>query len=316
MLFLPLLYFFKCSIVSSTDCYSTKMYLRFEIYFDIDLLIKFKHLLRLILFATFFAVSTAQVVNVPCDFYHTPSYTCNLRGLEFADDLSQTFVIGGIHLPGQSNADVSSIYIEDSQTPFIITQLFASFPNAQVLKITSSGLTRIQPNGFLGGGMLREVTINNNPLRTLSAHAFIGALGIHTLDLRYNELSDVDVDMLYGMHDLFNIYLTRNYLERLPANVFLFRRNLRVIELSQNRLDVLPGNLFVPTPLVNRISLSHNQINAVGRDLISGLNYLTTFEILDNRCIDKTWIVGDDERTRYIPEALEDCFRNYEAMQN
>lgn len=97
-------------------------------------LIELQNLLRIFSFAILFAVSTAQVVSVFCDFNHTPSYTCNLRGLNFADDLSQAFVIGGNHLPGQSNSDVFNIYIEDSQTPFIVTQLFVSFPNAQVFK--------------------------------------------------------------------------------------------------------------------------------------------------------------------------------------
>lgn len=263
------------------------------------------------LLATF---ANAQTANIICDFQATPSYTCALRGLQFPDNPALNFGISGSHLPGRTNADVVSVVIQDSQTPFIINELFAVFPNVDALTITSSGLTRIQPNAFVGGGNLREVTITNNPLTSLGPHSFFGALGIFTLNLQNNQLTNVDVDALYGLHGLHNILLSNNQLTRLPADVFLWRGNLRRIYLNNNRLDRLPGTLFEPARLVNEILLSNNDINAVGRNLINGLSSLARFEILNNGCVSRSWGVGDSNINQQIVEALDGCFQNYERF--
>lgn len=270
------------------------------------------------MFAVFLfkACVDAQTVNVICDFRYSPSYACNIRNLQFADVSSVNFAISGNHLPSHSNADVVHIIIEASQTPIIITQLFASFSNAQVLKITSSGLIRIQQNAFIGGNSLRDVQITGNPLRSLEAHAFFGALQISNLDLQKNQLDEVSGDALYGLHSLHNINLSNNQLQTLPSDVFLWRRAIRRIDLSSNSIATLSGVIFQDNPLVNTILLSNNNINALGRNLITRLSELTAFEILNNQCVNRSWVVvGAEERTRLIPEALEECFKNYELVK-
>lgn len=256
----------------------------------------------------------AETINVVCDFRYSPRYACNIRNLQFTDSPSLNFAFSGNHLPGHINDDVAYIIIETSQTPIIINQLFSTFQNAQVLKITSSGLNRIQPNAFVGGNSLREIHISGNPLNSLGPHAFIGSLQVTNLYLQNNQLNDLDVDALYGLHSLLTIDLSGNQIRTLPSNVFLWRRQIRQINLDNNSIEILPGDIFRDNPVVNTIALSDNNINALGRNLITGLNELTAFGALNNRCIDRSWVVGADERTRIIPEALEECFRNYEQL--
>jgi hypothetical protein len=305
--------YFSVANLSSPTNHELQVRISFRIYFQYQ--IKFSSFRHFFLFL-FLQVSVhAETVNVVCDFRYSPGYACNIRNLQFADSSSITFEVSGTHLPGHSNSDVIYIIIESSQTPFIITQLFATFNNAEVLRISSSGLSRIQQNAFIGGNSLRDVEIIGNPLRALGAHAFFGALQIRNLNLQNNQIDDINVDALYGLHALHIIDLSRNRLRTLPSNVFLWRRIIRSINLNNNVIEVLPGDIFQDNRVVNTIALSNNNINALGRDFIAGLNELTSFEILNNRCVDGAWTVGETERTQTIPEALEGCFRNYEALK-
>lgn len=268
----------------------------------------------MILLAVFAVINVrAQTVNVVCEFSFTPFYTCNIRGLQFADVLTQTFEIIANHVPGLSNSDVFTINIQASQTPFVIPQLLTTFPNAQQLSIISSGLTRIQANAFVSNSALRTVIITGNPLTSLPAHTFFGSLGITSLELQNNQINNIDVDALYGLHQLRSINVANNQLQTLPSEVFAWRGQIRTVDLSNNRIEILPGELFQSSRLITQIDLANNRINALGRQFITNLNDLSSFNILNNVCVSRIWTVGSDERNRIIPEALEPCFVNYEA---
>lgn len=101
------------------------------------------------------------VVQIPCDFQNTPrGYECRLPDVDLSifDDFA---IIGGTHLPGQSDATVFSFMSVNNNFPYFPTRHIARFPALRHIKVSGSLIPNLFP-GAVGGSkkIISEIYFN------------------------------------------------------------------------------------------------------------------------------------------------------------
>lgn len=259
---------------------------------------------------------TAQNVNINCNFNFITEgrYTCYLSRIVISDNENQSITIGGNHIAGQSDATVTRVLIEDSNVPFIITQVFTRFPNMDAfLMLRDSGLTRIQSGAFANANNLEMINIHSNHrLATVHENAFNGASRVTILNIYNNSLVTIPENLFRGMSRLSYLSLERNQISRLHVNVFKQLQSLNNLLLSTNLFESIDGNLFEDNPNLTSLILNFNGINSVNRDFLNSLPNLRVLQMLQNRCVNNIWTVGVNQVTiETIRQGLSTCFDNH-----
>lgn len=269
----------------------------------------FKNILVLLALST--AIS-AQNANLNCQFAVVETlYSCVLIGASVPDNENVNVIIGGTHSPGQSNANVQGILILVSTIPFIVTQLFTTFPNVIALNI-NAGLTRIQSNAFANAENLEFASIsNNNNLRTVAANGFTGAGNLQVLDLNFNQIETVHETAFVGLSSLTHLYLDRNNINELHVNLFRPLTSLLMLILSENRLESLDGRLLENNRLIEHLEINRNQVNAIGRSFLDNFAQLEFFSFVENICANNFWFIGGTTTIDTIRQGLAVCFDNF-----
>lgn len=255
----------------------------------------------------------AQTVNINCNFIDINGfYSCQLSGVAVGDNENQNIVIDGQHLSDRNNALVNRAEISDSNIPFILTQLFTTFPNLAVLQISNGGLTRFQPRAFWDAANLRFMGIRNNQIRTINANAFEGAWNLQTVDIVSCRVASIDEKAFYDLPGLTTLSLSENELQQLPVNLFSSLPTLSSLFLTSNKLESIDGRLLSNNLAMRFIDLENNQINAIGRNFFANLTQINFFNILRNRCASNFWVVnGGTVTIETIREGLSVCFDNF-----
>lgn len=257
-------------------------------------------------------IKAQTVANVNCNFVLSGNtYSCQIAGTTVSDDENVLFIIGGVHLQGQTNADVERIEVMVSNIPFIIVQLLTTFPNVHTFSLSSSGLTRIQSNAFSNGTNLRSISITFNPLTTIAANAFFGASNLEFLDLLGNQLEFIHELAFNGLTSLQQIFGDHNRLQVLHHNVFRTLISLDSLYLANNQLESLDGRLLSNNNNMRRLDIARNQINAIGRNFLDGIPSLSSFNTVGNRCTNSFWTIGGVTTIETVRLALAPCFDNF-----
>lgn len=264
----------------------------------------------LTLLASFYFV---QSTEIECSFpFPYNVYTCELLNVTIDDNASQEFVIVRNHF-NRTDEHVRSIHIRTSNIPFIISELFSTFPNVFRFWMDFSGLTRIQPNAFDNAKNLEFVVILGNPLHTIHADAFFGASKLTNLGLRMNRIETIHENAFRGQANLLNLMLEENRIRRLQPKVFEALTNVESILMSDNQIEVVEGKLFLNNQRLRNIDFARNRINEVQSSILSGLEDLQFINFFGNRCVDNFWAI-DEEEIGDIRKGLAECFKNYKAV--
>jgi Leucine-rich repeat (LRR) protein len=263
-------------------------------------------------FLLIWASANAQFFPLNCEFVSIyGDYTCQLTDVEVPDNANLTFVIGGVHLQGRSNRNVREVIISNSSIPFIISEIFTTFPNLLILTINNGGLTRIQENAFANARNVYIMTIMfNRNLRRIEANAFAGLPLIQAFQLNSNGIDFIHESAFSGLQ-LGSISMRDNQIQTLPANLFVGLPWLSIVEFQSNLITYLDGKLFADNPLMIIMNFSQNKINAIGRTIFDGITNLQQVRMVDNKCVNNWWIVGSEGSVETVRADLEDCFNNY-----
>lgn len=127
-----------------------------------------------------------ETTNIGCNFTAGSIYTCELSQITVNSDDVENIIIGGQHLLGRDNSQAKRVEISNANIPLIITQLFTTFPNLEILKVTAGGLVKIQPGAFKSAGKLTEVLFMGNNIASIEANAFLGASNLQQVNLNMN----------------------------------------------------------------------------------------------------------------------------------
>lgn len=268
---------------------------------------------ELLLLFSIISSSFGEIVNLNCIFFtEFNQYTCLISNVVVADNENQQFVIGGNHTAGRSDSDVERLQIMFSQTPFIITQLFETFSNVQVLTIESSHLTRIQPRAFENAKELTSVVIVGNAIREVPARVFGSSTRLRLIDMDSNQINHVDENAFEGLASLQLLYLDQNKIYKLSSDVFRPLVSLRTLFLQDNQLDSLDGKIFANNRQLFQVDIERNRINRVGRSFLDGLNNLFLLTMTGNLCVSKFWSISGSTTLDSVRADLKTCFANFE----
>lgn len=206
---------------------------------------------------------------------------------------------------GLSNEIVQRITISDSNIPFIITQLFETFPNAFLLDILDGGLTRIQPGAFaVAKNLQRIVIMRNQNLKALESMAFAGLTKLAGLVLDTNGIELIHEDAFVGLNAVATLQMRDNRVGNLPAKVFSFLTSLRTLQFDGNSLTSLDGSLFANNRHIQVMHFRGNKIESIGRNFLDGLTSLFNIDLRENVCTNKSINVRDSADLRI----LEICY--------
>lgn len=266
-----------------------------------------------ILFLLGLASVNAQTILVRCSFTTINTlYTCQIAGVTVEDNLIVNIIFGGNHHSGRTNSDVNRAEIIMSNIPFVLSQLFVTFPNLVELKITNGGLTRIQTGAFANAINLKTIAITGNSnLRTLESNAFSGAINANFIDMFLNQISEIHEQAFEGLHSLGFLHLDNNRIAEIRGDTFQNLSSLDTLVISGNSLSSLPGRLFANTAQIRQIEMANNEINAIGRNFVDwNLTNLKVLNLVGNRCTSGSWIIQDNSTFDIIRQSLSTCFDN------
>lgn len=256
----------------------------------------------------------AQNVNLQCNFFtESLVYHCSLSGITIPDNENANVVIGGVHQPGQSNFGVTTVVIMNSNTPFIIPQVFTTFPFMSRLIIDDGGLIRIQPNAFAMAQHLWYLEIVRNPgLREIPANAFSGAFNLGVLDLLNNGIERIHESAFNGVNLIEALFIDNNRLREIPTNAFTPLKLLQGIALGGNQLTRIESGLFSSNSQIFYLDVNNNFINAIERTFFDVLPNLRFLNLLENSCINDFWSIDVINDWQVACDALSSCFLNFD----
>lgn len=160
---------------------------------------------------------------------------------------SATVTFGGQHLPNLTNADVRGVEIRASNTPFVIQQIFTTFPNIIGLFIHNSKLetisipdsvqlqqidfhrnniSRIADGTFSGQRQLRSLRVSSSYVESIEPAAFTGAENLIRIDLSYNKLTEIVPPTFQSLPNLVHADLSDNLLTAMRCGIFGMNANL------------------------------------------------------------------------------------------
>ncbi|CRL02116.1 CLUMA_CG015299, isoform A [Clunio marinus] len=279
---------------------------------------KISIVLFIVLISISFSIISGQNFDFNCVFFGSPAiYTCIIAGITIPDDANLDFNIGGNHILGLGNENVTEIRILDSNIPFIISEMFTSFPNVNFFGITEGGLRRIQSNAFNNAKNLQSIRINaNKEFKIIQENAFNGADKVVTLELFENKIESIAESAFNGLHSLNVLNLRVNEIRTLPVNVFKDLQSMNLLQLTDNRLDRIEGGLFAQNSNLSTLNIIRNEINAIERNFLDGFEQLNILSLNENQCIDRAWIIGGSTSTLdTIRENLSICFDNFDTPE-
>jgi Leucine-rich repeat (LRR) protein len=256
-----------------------------------------------------------QPVNVRCQFEfiemnENKGYGCTLRDLQLYDRSRQVSV-GGFHVGPNTNANVRFLRIELSRTPFIIRELFTSFPNLEGLEIIFSELSEISAESFTNARNLKYLNIRNNPIKRIEANVFQNATNLEELYLWWNsELNFVSENAFTGLENLRELHLISSNLPSILPRTFRPLTSLQLLELSQNGINYIDSRWFSTNRQLTHLQMNSNSIDAIHPSILD-LPELTSLFLQGNRCVSNVFIITDSVSRQIVRNALLPCFDNY-----
>lgn len=262
---------------------------------------------------TTLACSTVNA-QINCTFYMNTNddYICQVEWTPVFNDENVHIEIGGNHLAGRSNDDVTIFYFFAAQVRFVLSQAYANFPNMH-FNVVFGGLHRIQQNAFNNARNLRQLAIQANfDMTMLPAGAFIGASSLVDLNLAGNGFQTIHEHAFNGLNNLENLWLNNNQFRALPANVFNPLVRLQTIVLNSNRIDRLDGRIFANNQQLRKISASDSQIFAIERNFFDEIPLAHELYFADNQCISRVFRFDSRE---VVLQGFSTCFDNFDRQE-
>lgn len=252
-------------------------------------------------------------VIVECTYGITEynEYECLLEGVLVTDPTANV-TFSGVHLENKTEADVLVVFIRNSNTPFMIPQLFTTFPNMVDLEIESSNLQSIDVPASV---RLQYLILYRNTIMRLESGSIQDQTDLYLFEATGNYIHEIDEDFFEGMPNTFFVDLSSNHIQALAPSTFTPLRNVVVLDFYQNALTSLGDELFISNSILLLIYFGRNQISEVHHDFVRNLpSSLQGFEMTQNLCVDRSFSLTSPDDLMIINNALNQCFRNFNRI--
>lgn len=276
---------------------------------DFNRFIMNKKIVLLCFIATLSSALSQDILIMNCEFSEYWEYQCLLEDKTVLDP-TQDIMIFGQHLENRTDDDVRLVRITNSNTPFIIPQIFTTFRNVIDLYIDNSNLQSIRIPDTV---QLHEINIYGNNISRLESGSFDGQTHLWYLNLRDNGIREIDEDAFVGLGSLETLDLIGNHIENLTPQTLHPLTNLTLLDLQRNNLTRIDDELFAQTPSIRYLYLEHNQIEEISPRLISRLDHIGYINLLGNSCVDRSFPLNTNDDFTFIVfhNSLQSCYNNF-----
>jgi Leucine-rich repeat (LRR) protein len=230
--------------------------------------------------------------------------SCNFIGKTIRED--QSYCIAA---DNQNTSNIRRVSFHQSSIYEIPSEIFALFPNLEVLEILNQGLNVIKPNTFKYAKNLITLDIDGNHIKSLERGTFEGAEGLQHLILSNNEISEIDGESFDDLKKLQIISLDSNRIQQVDRNLFSKLDQLLVLSIAGNGIEFLHRDQLKNNGNLEWISMSANKIRAIPTEMFSHLEKLKSLELLENLCISKNY-KNAFKQISTIESDLRDCESN------
>lgn len=215
----------------------------------------------LIISALLTIAAAQQPIGLTCNYFFSfDTYRCELtiNNPNGADDFTE---IGGIHLEGYSDANVTYIYRTAGSSPNVPSIICNTFPNLLRVMFYNSGLVEITDSSF---GECTQIV---------------------ELDLVFNRIFSISANALANMPDLQYFYMEDNQLRTLPETLFANQQDLLLLDLSYNPLNEIPANVFQPLSTLRTLYLGFANIETINNQWFTSNDELDYLYLAGNRIV-------------------------------
>lgn len=264
------------------------------------------------------AVGAANTQNIALECVYQiygDLYVCQLENITVLDPLAAV-TITGTHLDGRTDADVNFVAISDSNTPFIIQQLFTTFPNIIELDILDSNLeTLIIPPEV----QLEAIALIGNNITRIESGWLRNQTELNLFYAPDNQIVTIDEDAFEDLISLEFLLLTDNRIQELSPRTLSNLTLLSQVYFASNLLTTMHDNTFAQNVNLAYLFMNDNQIDRIHPRIFSNVrNNLAYVDFYGNQCIGNSFGVypqGDSEWMT-LNSALRPCFNNYLGNEN
>ena len=253
---------------------------------------------------------SSQGITLTCDFYTSgqTNYVCRLINIEVLD--SETNVtFDGQHVGDRTNANVTSVLIYNSNTPFVIPQVFTTFENIRIFEVEDSHLQSINIPDTV---QLRRLKLDGNNLTRLESGFLEAQSQLEYFSAFTSNIVEVDENAFIGLTELHDLSLAFNHIAEIAPQTFHPLIKLNYLDLEDNLLTSISEDLFSQSPDLHSIYLENNLINEIAPQFSSnfaeGLDFIN---LSGNQCVDRSFHVGTEEDLIILHNLLRRCFNNF-----
>lgn len=262
-----------------------------------------------------FGSSSSQDIELVCEFeIFIGEYTCWLSNIEVLNPLANVTVTGE-HVEDRNNSDVETVRIRNSTTPFMIQQIFETFPNMMEINIQDSHLESLRiPDSV----QLTYVYLNGNNISIIEASSVTGLNNqrqLRDLYLIDCQIGEVDENAFVGLENLTGaVVLIRNQIQEIRPGTLDPLVNAYRIDYERNNLTRIEEATFARNTALERIYLEYNQINEVSRNFLSNnRENLLSINLNGNRCVSQSFFFGSDAEWSFFNNAMQGCYTNFDG---
>lgn len=234
---------------------------------------------------------------------------CTLNGIEVLDPEANV-IIGGTHVEGYSDELVDVVDVVNSNTPFIIQQIFTTFPRMNELDIVNSQLETINIPST-GSGIFAWLFIFNNNVSRIDADSF-GENDYFFVFLVQNQIQEIHEDAFTHFGGVFSLALVNNLITEVRPRTLQPLRSAAVIDFERNRLQRIGEDMFSGNTNLQVAYLEYNQISAISPRFTSAIrNHLRFVNIFGNQCASRSFNLNDDFDWAILNNVLRTCYNNF-----
>jgi len=253
----------------------------------------------------------SQDIALECAFQDFDNlYICGLTNITVLDP-SANVTFTGTHVNNRTNADVNFVGISFSNTPFIIQQLFTTFPNIVGLDITFSNLQTLMIPPEI---QLEELGLFGNNITRIESNSLRNQTRLVQIFANENQITAIDEGAFEDLHSLESLIMSNNRIQELHPRLLSNLTQVVQIYFDRNQLVTIEEDTFSENTELIFLFLDENQIDKIHPGTISKLrNNLAFINVAGNACIDRSFSVypqGDVEWMT-LHNLLQPCYNQY-----
>lgn len=231
------------------------------------------------------------------------------------DPLSNVRFVG-THYGDRTDDDVTIVEIYDSNTPFVIQQIFTQFRNVQGLVIRNSNLQSIKISPAV---QLHHVITSGNNITKFESDSFHRQTTLYMLSCTNDNIAEIDETAFDDLHSLVYLLLDNNRIREIKPRHLLLP-NVEYFYIERNLLTSIDYGFVKGIPNARFILMDGNYINRIHPNAFDGYKNSHGYHLIAlrmNQCVDGIFSLVRYEDSPYswteMNELLEECFNNYNS---